>query len=246
VLYARELARHLQSDQPVFAFQSRYVAGVPAFSRVEEMASAYVRELLSFSVPGPYFILGYCFGGLVGLEMAFQLNGAAKSVAVGMLDTPAPGSLQHWPFPGLRHVPLRVRFLFQDLIAAKPQQIPGFIARKARGATQALLANRKAFPRFRRPSLPQVSAQKSPIWRVNLAAARAYAPRPFSGDIAIFVTPEAPHSYDFDLRDGWAKYAESLRVINVPGNVTTVMREPYVQSLAIELTKWMAHGRLTR
>jgi acyl carrier protein len=86
VLEYHALANLLDPDQPVYALQARGLDGIiPQESTIEKMASAYLGELRSFQTEGPYFLAGFCFGGLLALEAAQQLTAAGQNVALLVL-----------------------------------------------------------------------------------------------------------------------------------------------------------------
>ena len=83
VLEYYPLASHLGPDQPVYAFQARGLDGhIAADSKLKDMAAAYITELRNFQPEGPYYLGGFCFGGLLALEVAQQLTDAGQSVAL--------------------------------------------------------------------------------------------------------------------------------------------------------------------
>ncbi len=83
VLFTRNLVRHLNPDQPFYGLQSEAVHGYRLSNRqIEEMAARYISEILSIQPRGPYFLAGYCFGGIVAFEMACQLEAKGQRVAL--------------------------------------------------------------------------------------------------------------------------------------------------------------------
>ncbi len=89
VLLYRQVARHLEADQPVYGLQSQGLNGdTPTNLTVQEMAAAYVQEVLTVQPHGPYFFGGYCLGGIIAFEMAQQVTALGKKVElVLLLDT---------------------------------------------------------------------------------------------------------------------------------------------------------------
>jgi thioesterase domain-containing protein/acyl carrier protein len=87
-----ELAYHLGSDQPFYALQSLGIDGKhPPLTRIEEMATYYIKALRTVQPEGPYYLGGWSFGGLVAFEMAQQLQREGHEVALlAILDTLAP------------------------------------------------------------------------------------------------------------------------------------------------------------
>ena len=80
VFYCRNLARSLGADQPVFGLRSYGLGGEPPHYTIEDMAVHYLREIRTVQPKGPYFLSGYCFGGMVAYEMA-RLRAVAEPAA---------------------------------------------------------------------------------------------------------------------------------------------------------------------
>jgi len=69
------LARHLNPDQPVFAFEPVGLDGIKSPDQdVETMATRYVADMRKMQPIGPYYLIGTCFGSTVAFEMARQLG----------------------------------------------------------------------------------------------------------------------------------------------------------------------------
>src|SRR5262249_8297411 len=84
------LPRYLDSEQRVYGLQHQSTDGQPALYRtVEEIATHYLTEIYTVQPHGPYRLGGYCFGGLVALEMANQLQKQGKKVDLLVLLNPA-------------------------------------------------------------------------------------------------------------------------------------------------------------
>ena len=92
VLEYYPLANALGKDQPVYALQARGLDGnIVKNESLEEIATAYLKEIRSLQPDGPYILGGFCFGGLVALEAAQQLQAAGQKVAlVVMIQTTHP------------------------------------------------------------------------------------------------------------------------------------------------------------
>ena len=85
-----------RADQPFYGLQSQGLRGRVALPKtVEEMAAQLHYEIRSVFPDGPYHLAGYCFGGVVALEMAHQLATIGQKVAIViLLNTPAPRLLE--------------------------------------------------------------------------------------------------------------------------------------------------------
>jgi phthiocerol/phenolphthiocerol synthesis type-I polyketide synthase E len=89
VLIYRDLARHLGADQPFYGVQAQGLDGSSEpLATIEEMAALYVKEIRALQPHGPYFIGGYCMGGTLAYEVAYQLQTAGEPIALlALFDT---------------------------------------------------------------------------------------------------------------------------------------------------------------
>ena len=77
----RETALLLGSDQPVYGVESRLPGEREAFESVSVRSKHYLALIRSVQARGPYYLLGYCLGGLVAYEMAQKLRAQGERVA---------------------------------------------------------------------------------------------------------------------------------------------------------------------
>ena len=89
-LFLHRLSRELGDDQPFYGIEPEGLDG-KRFQRrtIEEMAAHYVAEVRKVQPKGPYYIGGYCFGGIVAFEMAQQLRQQGEQPAVVALFSAA-------------------------------------------------------------------------------------------------------------------------------------------------------------
>jgi len=83
------LVTHLGQDQPVYGLVQG-LDGKRFYTRVEDLAAHYLRDVRSICPKGPYFLGGHSFGGLVAFEMAQQLRRAGDEVGLLALIDPTP------------------------------------------------------------------------------------------------------------------------------------------------------------
>ena len=77
------LARALGPGNSVYSFMFAGMQNnVAPHSSIEEMASRYIAEVKTVQQTGPYYLGGYCFGGVPAFEMAAQLEAKGEAVAV--------------------------------------------------------------------------------------------------------------------------------------------------------------------
>jgi len=97
LLFYRQLATYLGSDQPFYAMQSplEFQARIRE-SSIEELASLYLKELQTFFPQGPYLLGGASLGGLIALEMCQQLHTKGEKPGLLILfDAAVPGCDHH-------------------------------------------------------------------------------------------------------------------------------------------------------
>ena len=83
------LAAHLGQDQPVYGLVQG-LDGNRFFTRVEELAAHYLKDVRALCPQGSLFLGGHSFGGLVAFEMAQQLRKAGEEVDLLALIDPTP------------------------------------------------------------------------------------------------------------------------------------------------------------
>ncbi|MCI0720529.1 MAG: amino acid adenylation domain-containing protein [Acidobacteria bacterium] len=85
------LATHLGQDQPFYGL-IQGLDGKKFHTRVEDLASHYLKDVKTISPRGPYFLGGHSFGGLVAFEMARQLKDRGEQVGLLVLMDSTPSS----------------------------------------------------------------------------------------------------------------------------------------------------------
>ena len=90
LLLAGNLGRYIDAERPFYGLQSIGLDGKQEpFTRIEDMAAHYIKEIQTIQPIGPYLIGGRCIGGLIALEMAQQLLAQGKKV-LGLIIVETP------------------------------------------------------------------------------------------------------------------------------------------------------------
>jgi thioesterase domain-containing protein len=108
------LTAHLDEAYPLYGIQSPSVVGeAPLPESIEETAAAYVRLIKEVRPHGPYHLVGWSFGGLVGYEIAVQLRAGGDEVGVlanldsyprtGVADERDEQGMLGWLLEGIGH-----------------------------------------------------------------------------------------------------------------------------------------------
>src|SRR5262249_36363079 len=197
--YVLHLVIHLKSNRPIYGVQPPPLDGARRIlGTVEATATSCIAEIRRLQPRGPYFLIGYSFGGWVVFEMAQQLVREGEQVGfLGLIDT----ILWKPPKPPVRS---RVALLRGDvthrLQKLRGQQVPLYdiflrACRRAWGrpmfgmwarkpvAVLWLSALRKLFKRT------LSHTQRSDYYDLlSRRAKRRYVPQPYPGPLTIFAS----------------------------------------------------------
>ncbi|MBX9400698.1 amino acid adenylation domain-containing protein [Lysobacter sp. BMK333-48F3] len=180
------LLRHLDEHLPVYALQSRGLRGGASLpASIEEIAADYVAQIRRVQPHGPYRLLGWSLGGLVGHAVAALLQQLGERVELlAMMDS--------YPFVAdaaeaggeAQQVAAVLKFLgFHQQARDNPPQdmraLADLLCREYEVFSIPLVQEiMKADARL----IENVSA----ITRNNLALARRYRPAPIAADMVFF------------------------------------------------------------
>ncbi|WP_194813355.1 non-ribosomal peptide synthase/polyketide synthase [Nocardia sp. XZ_19_385] len=88
--FYQRLGRDL-SDRPVIAIQSRGLGGGPLAGSYQEMIEDYIDQITRVQPEGPYYLLGWSYGGIVAHSVASELERRGMSVGMlGIMDSKPP------------------------------------------------------------------------------------------------------------------------------------------------------------
>lgn len=245
VLEYYPLAERLDADQPVYAIQAKGLDGHIVRNRsLEEMVRGYIAEIRSLQPEGPYYVGGFCFGGLAALEAARQLSASGEDVAlVAMIQTTHPSltgfpsgmsGLQRWwqrvkkrvdlerenlSYRGLSHIQERIQRSLDIILARTAIAIDGFIGRDYQDCSS-------------RPMAYILEA----LGIEHDRAYDRYQPRSYEGEVVLFRTEKQLPGLMVDQSMGWHDLiGAGLEICRVPGHQQNVLIEPHVSYLAGEL-----------
>jgi amino acid adenylation domain-containing protein len=89
--YFYHLGRYLGKDQPFYSFENDLYQQFGEITRIEDIASIYLKAMQDLQPQGPYFLGGHSYGGNVAFEMAQQLVNQGEQVALlAIIDSSAP------------------------------------------------------------------------------------------------------------------------------------------------------------
>jgi amino acid adenylation domain-containing protein len=244
LLYA-QLARYLGSDQPVYGFQSQWLNGNGRLHpSISEMASSYIRELTDLQPSGPYFLGGYCLGGIIALEMAQQLQAQGQKVAlVAMVDTYNLSLISQTRLRELAVIHSLQNFWFHvaNLLLARDKG-QRFVREKSDVALTRLGIRVRALCHAlygRSSPRTQNGYLDVRVKKVNEQAAMQYEPKAYCGRV-VLIRPKGSFWGLNDPASGWGEVIrDGLLVREIPVYPKGLLVEPFVKMLAEELTVYL-------
>jgi thioesterase domain-containing protein len=224
-----DLGRHLSRDRPFYGLQA---AGVDGTTRpkatIEEMAEAYLAELRIVQPKGPYYLSGYCGGGLVAYEMAQRLRAGGETVALLMLiELYRPGVTPIDSVTGWK------RLLTQEGLRELMTRLRKKITRKVNYVTRSLAVR---YHLSRGGPMPYALRD---FWltRSFMRSAARYQVQPYHGKLTVIRAREIDPLFAKVISDlGWTSMAPGgIETYTVPGDHLTLTREPNVRDLAAQV-----------
>jgi thioesterase domain-containing protein/acyl carrier protein len=256
------LPRFLGPDQPLYGLLQQSRDGMRArFTTIEDIAAYYLRGLRSVQPSGPYFLGGYCIGGILAFEMAQQLRRQAEDVALLVLLDPPPtghgrsraqrrdssGSVRdafrsngwgHRQFRNLSKLAPqeKVAYIWDGVVSRTREQL----ARLANAATKTAGG---LYIISKIPPGVSVSLRSRYINAVHGRAKRRYAPSAYPGRMVVLRTEEGA----LDLATVWGRLAAGgLEIHDVRGrHAEIVFDREQIQVLATHLKACLDKAQVT-
>lgn len=212
---------HLQLDRPCYGLQPLGLNGEQGpYTRAEEMAAHFTREIRTIQPDGPYLLTGTCFGGMVAVEVARQLQAQDQQVAfLGLLDTPFPNPTTS----------SKITWHLQKLGALEPREKVDYVVERIKRRTARLVGR---FYLRRKQAMP--AALNALYAQAGVAqATNSYIPEHYAGKITLFRAEGALGDAGAEsVSWGWSQVAtEGVDVHLVPGGHGSMMSEPHVHVL---------------
>jgi amino acid adenylation domain-containing protein len=235
VLFYKPIVRYMNEDQPIYGFQALGLNKVVTpLNTLEEIAAAYITDLLKANPEGPYALTGYSFGGLLAFEMAKQLVEMGKKVKfVGIVDTYL-GLKDNKSSTGSWNMTKKVMRQFTKI----PFLVRSFIdypqdAFKYQLGVLKYKIN-QIYPVFKIPKVGSIkngSEDLSPyeieIYKTYAAAHKRYKITPAPINISLLRVKKRIYFIDDPIYLGWKRYAKlGISVFEVPGDHASILHPP--------------------
>jgi thioesterase domain-containing protein len=243
-----QLSRQLGPDQPFYAFEAPGIDGAqPPLTSIEALAACYLADLRAFQPDGPYFIGGFCLGGIVAFELARQLCAQGQDVALlALFESPSPNGLNSsYRLAGRfrrrrSEIFERVRNLSGQPWPERLAFVQSRLARVLRGRDPVATAE---------PARGWREQQTDRVFRATLEAAYAYVleDRTYPGRIVLFQGSQELKRRRAYLRQlDWARVAAGGLEVNVgldgcSDYMMMLLDPPHVRALADLLKPYLGH-----
>jgi amino acid adenylation domain-containing protein len=234
------LALYLGSEQPVYGLQPQGLDGKQApYTNMEEMASHYIQEIQTIQPNGPYFLVGYSFGGTVAFEMAQQFHKQGQEVAfLCLLDSCRPGYSKRSPI--LKRVFLHFKYIVQGG--------PTYLRRKLAGWKEWGTYHLQERYKRHLGVMHDISENDNhlKIIDANIMAASQYVFQTYPGSMTILRTEDENRDeavgIEYDPQFGWGDVVTGgLDVHYVSGSHLNLLEEPYVGLVSKKLKACLAN-----
>lgn len=216
------ISDYLGADQPVYGFFHHGSEGeVIRFKSVKQMTKAYLDQILTVSPEGPYYLIGFSFGGIIAFDIALQLQKANKKVPILVLiDTVSPLATEQIKW-------------HRNFFRIVRKNILGPFRRDLERRIKLLIC--KSFIFINKP-VP-VSRRNFYIIETYKKLYIKYKPEKFKGDILLFRTTENESSYD---HLGWDSFVDNIKMIHLESDHITIFeKEKSIKTLQMEIWKYL-------
>jgi len=230
------LAKHIHTSNSIIGFQAVGLDGrEEPLERVEDMAGHYLNALLKRQPDGPYFLIGYSFGGLVAFEMAQKLLAKGKQIALLALVDAYPHPRFMLPAQRFRVFVKRMRTHAGKMSGMPTSNAASYFVR----GIKRRLHLAAPLEIGTHPEPHNFSLAATLPW-VNQKTYRAYAnyePKFYPGSIQ-FITAKVQTFFPGNPGSVWKRLARDFEVETIPGDHLGIITSEY-RPLAEVLTRFI-------
>ena len=233
----RFLAQRLPEHQPIFGLFLPDGHPLPRPYTIEDAAAYHVETIRERQPRGPYYLGGFCAGGLVAYEVARRLEAAGEQVAdLILIDTVNPSVGSRFDYAaGLKHH--RAQLAEKGLLR--------YTAEKT-SATVSWLGRRRLRHRIAQGGEELIEAlaeQENPVAVELRFAASRYRPGPYQGPAFLVRRAQARN-----LRPdyGWSQLIANLEIRQLESAHLGFFFEPQLSQLAEAVSQRLSAARTGR
>ncbi len=245
-----DLAKRLESTVRFYGIQAppKQMENTAFGASIQSIADYYTDALVKFQPNGPFVLGGYCLGAVIALAMAKNLRARGREVRPMIVIDGVPENtgavLGRWTprylLELVRNLPRWT--IHSDLMRSRSfQSLKWSFSNNAyaiRKGALGLKRGEKLGGGYSVEGIMDVSryqpAQKSFVNRL-FASLFAYVPKEYSGDVVVYEAKITPLLYLPQIGRRWSQFAPQSEIVPIVGTHISMMREPYVDALAMHL-----------
>jgi len=214
---------------------------------VESLADYYAEALVKFQPKGPIVLGGYCVGAIIALEMADNLRSRGREVGPLIVIDGVPentGVTLRWTLRNWIDLASNLRgwLVHGDLMRNRTfRSLAWSLTNNAYSIAKAavgLKRGQKLGGGYSLEGMMDLSPYEPPhrlfIDRL-FAALFAYVPKAYSGSVVVYEAKITPLLYLPQIGRTWRAFTPQAEVVDIIGTHISMMREPYVDSLAKDM-----------
>lgn len=247
VLEYYRLSYHLGQEQPIYALQAKGLDGnIIKKPTIKSMVSEYIKEIKRIQPHGPYYIGGFCLGGLLAIEAAQTLTSQGEEIALLILIHASTPDYHLKRPPGQNIInrnynkfKYRVELEYSNLAALskkgkllyffqRVRKLKGLLRAKIEMFTEILLRNINVNMKKHSIAYNLQSLAEAHLYAVN-----RYQLTPYDGDVVCINAINRPKNKVVDPYLGLKEYLTGNKIIyEVPGFQQNILNEPNVEAVA--------------
>lgn len=237
----KELASHLGPERSLHGVGTRLAEHMSEVESVPVRALAYAAALRGVQPRGPYYIAGFCLGGVMAFEVAQQLEAQGEHVAfLALVNTWMPaGSISrgHWLQLFMQRAVYHVRFALRSPTVDTRQ----YLRQRATSLRRLLRRPEQARAEWSAATgelAPTDAPSEDAVLRATVHLASSYEPQQYSGKVHVFLSEEPDLvgvSARLDPRLSWRRVCGQVEVFPLHGGHDAMLDVPLVEEFGAAL-----------
>lgn len=233
------LIHALDKQIPVYGIQSAEFDQAKCHSCFSEMIHNYVNEILKIQTEPPFYIGGWCFGGVIAFEIGAELKRRGYSeINLYLIET--------WGRPNskVRKIKYQLRRV-SSAVALGPKFWTSYLTSKLSNFSNIHKVLEDDFidnitETLGGKSQAEIDKLKR-IYRYNINALNKHTMSDFPGEINLFLAEKPLEGIIPDPKYGWSGLVSKVNFFTVKGSHMTVLKHPFVKDIAGVISKMLGN-----